>query len=43
MKGHVRFRFTIAQGRDLKSLRDKGITRLPAMVIKNKHFLIPIT
>lgn len=39
VKGHVRFQFTIARTRDLKELRNKGINRLPAMIIKDKNFI----
>jgi hypothetical protein len=39
MKGQLRFRFKIAQTKDLRGLRKRGINRLPAMLLKDKPFI----
>jgi len=38
-KGQIKFRFKIATPSDLNGLRDKGIIRLPAMLIDGKPFI----
>ena len=39
VNGNMRFQFTITKAKDLRKLRDSGITRLPAMVIKQQHYI----
>jgi len=39
MRAQLKFRFKIARPSDLKSLRTKGIKRLPAMVIQGQRFI----
>lgn len=39
VKGQIRFKFTIAETKDLRRLINRGIKRLPAMVIQDKHYI----
>jgi len=38
-RGQLKFKFKIAGPGDLSTLRNKGITRLPAMIVEDKHFI----
>ena len=38
-RGGIKFQFTIAKPADLADLRQKGIKRLPAMIINNQYYI----
>lgn len=39
LKGQIKFKFKIVSTRDLSNLKNRGIKRLPAMIIDNKSFI----